>query len=624
MTNSNSKSEETPTESNPENETPNSNQQLPGYSADKSGLHVITKDRNGEEQLVWLCSELTVSACTRNDQQAGWGRLLIFKDSDGHSHSYNALMSQISGSGDSVISELMDRGLVVSQANGAKKLIIAYILHTQPKARARTVITTGWHDNQFVLPEQVIGVGSEILLYQQDSHATHAYHCRGTLQEWQQLVGRHCIGNSRLVFAVSIAFAATLLDKVNGESGGISITGGSSTGKTTALHVAASVCGSPDYLQRWRATSNGLEFTAMLHNHCVLILDELAQIDPREAGETAYMLANGAGKIRATKNGGVREKPSWQLLFLSAGEISLTDHMAAAGKVAKAGQEIRLVDVPADAGAGKGLFEELHGHSSGAHFSEALKLASSRSYGTPLIEFLQKLTQEDSYVIKAQLVDLQQQFINLLDLENAGGQARRVATRFALIAAGGELASSLGVTGWQAGEAIKASLSCFKAWVENREGTGQQEHRRILEQVSQLIEVSGESRFAPFDDRFGTTKIYNRAGFRKLDAVTGTYTYYILTSVWTKEVCNGFNPKDVATLLLNKGILEAGTDGKPYSTTRLPGLGVTKCYRVNSSVFSTEEKQATAAPAPSDEFKIDPGNASNTCNDPFEDDDIPF
>ena len=45
-------------------------------------------------------------------------------------------------------------------------------------------------------------------------------------------------------------------------------------------------------MQTWRATANGLEAAAELHNHGLLCLDELGQVDPKEAGETAYLLAD--------------------------------------------------------------------------------------------------------------------------------------------------------------------------------------------------------------------------------------------------------------------------------------------------------------------------------------------
>lgn len=50
------------------------------------------------------------------------------------------------------------------------------------------------------------------------------------------------------------------------------------------------------------------------------------------------MLANGSGKTRASKTGDVRSRHEWRLLFLSAGEISLVQHMEEVGKKIRAGQ----------------------------------------------------------------------------------------------------------------------------------------------------------------------------------------------------------------------------------------------------------------------------------------------
>lgn len=110
------------------------------------------------------------------------------------------------------------------------------------------------------------------------------------------------------------------------------------------------------YPRLWRATANGLEGLAALHNDGLLILDELSQIDPKEAGEAAYLLANGQGKARASRTGTARQSARWRLLFLSAGEESLTALMARVGRKVNAGQEIRLADLDADAGAGMGAF----------------------------------------------------------------------------------------------------------------------------------------------------------------------------------------------------------------------------------------------------------------------------
>lgn len=54
-------------------------------------------------------------------------------------------------------------------------------------------------------------------------------------------------------------------------------------------------------------------------------------------------------------------RPSVSILFLSTGEISLGDKLAEDGRRVTAGQQVRVIDLQADAGAGLGLFETLHG-----------------------------------------------------------------------------------------------------------------------------------------------------------------------------------------------------------------------------------------------------------------------
>jgi len=128
------------------------------------------------------------------------------------------------------------------------------------------------------------------------------------------------------VLSVATALAAPLLYLAGAESGGLHLVGGSSLGKTTALDVAGSVCGGGGvrgYVLQWRATANGLEGVAAAHCDALLCLDELSQVTPQAAGETAYMLTNGTGKTRATKQGAARKPAEWRILFLSTGEITL-------------------------------------------------------------------------------------------------------------------------------------------------------------------------------------------------------------------------------------------------------------------------------------------------------------
>ncbi|EBW4846320.1 alkaline-shock protein, partial [Salmonella enterica subsp. enterica serovar Muenchen] len=155
--------------------------------------------------------------------------------------------------------------------------------------------------------------------------------------------------------------------------------------------VAASVCGGTDFWHTWRATGNALEGTASRRNDATLMLDEIREVDGREAGNIAYMLANGQGKARARTDGSVRETNRWNLLFLSTGELSLVEHAASAGERTYAGVEVRMIQIPSDSGK-YGVFEELHGFSSGKTLAEHLEQHVAHYHGAPFRDWLHCLT----------------------------------------------------------------------------------------------------------------------------------------------------------------------------------------------------------------------------------------
>jgi uncharacterized protein (DUF927 family) len=109
-------------------------------------------------------------------------------------------------------------------------------------------------------------------------------------------------GNSRLAFALSVAFCGPLLDIMGEQSGGFHIVGKSQSGKSTSLYAAGSVWGKGDrdgQVRSWRGTTNGTEGIAAETSDTLLILDEMGQADSREVGDITYMLANNTGKQRA-------------------------------------------------------------------------------------------------------------------------------------------------------------------------------------------------------------------------------------------------------------------------------------------------------------------------------------
>lgn len=583
------------------------------FHLNDGGLWYFGKtDAGNEAPPLWICSKLDVTAVTRDAKNEAWGRLLEFDDLDGVHHAWAMPMDLLSGMGNEYRSTLLSMGLQISTMTKARNLLTQYIQTAKTEVRARCVERTGWHDGSFVMPNKTIGDNqNEKIIFQSAANTQSTFKQKGTLAAWQEHIAKPCAGNSRLVFAISAAFASPLLEVTGMESGGVHFRGDSSTGKTTALRVASSVWGGMDYMQRWRATDNGLESLAAQHSDCLLVLDELSQVDPKAAGEVAYMLANGSGKVRSIRTGAMRDTASWRLLFLSSGEAGLTEHMALAGRKPKAGQEIRLLDIPADAGLGFGIFDDLHNHIGGAAFSKALNEVVGKHYGVASIAFLSKLV-NNLDKISAHVKKLQKEFTEKHLASDSGGQANRAALRFALIAAAGEIATVWGITGWASGEAIKAADICFKAWLTQRGGTGNAEERSMLVQVQRFFELHGESRFSDWERPASDTsqhapKTVNRAGYRKHfdardDAGEFVYTgdtyaqgdekkardteYYVYVETFKAEICAGYDYKVVQKLLDKHGALVRPSAGKAYTRSeRLPAEGKQYVYKISSKVF---------------------------------------
>ena len=531
---------------------------------DKGVYHV----KEGAER--WICSPLSVTAMVRDPQNAGWGLLTEFADPDRNQHRIIIPMQLFRGDGAEVAGLLLDRGLKI--APRARPLLIEYLQTARSNKRARITGRTGWHETAsaadgkpgavFVLPNEAIGAGRDEWIFDSETPAT-TFTTRGTVKGWQQEVAAFCRGNSRLLFTVSVAFAAPLLHLTGSEGGGFHLRGNSSDGKTTALRVAASVCGGRDYMQTWRNTDNALETTAQQHCDALLLLDEIAQVDARAAGECVYMLANGGAKGRAQRMGGLRARASWRVLFLSAGEIGLLEQMSEAGKSPRAGQDARLAEIPADAGKGLGIFENLHGYQGGAEFSKALTDAARTNYGGPFLAYLAELVKHQSTVADT-VKEAQRKFQGACLTIEAHGQARRVADRFALVGAAGELATKWGLTGWEPGESMTAARACFDAWKARRGGEGNQEERAALAAVREFLRRYGESSFTEWDrppnkDDHAPVRS-DRSGYRKHDAAEDAVHFYIFNEVWRARVCKGFDAAAVGRLLVKRGFAEEGTE----------------------------------------------------------------
>jgi putative DNA primase/helicase len=557
------------------------------FQLTSDGVIFIGKDKdNNELPARWICSSLSVVAKTRDASSGEWGRLLEWVDDDEIKHQWAMPLALLQGDSSDIRRELARLGLTISPSKTARDLLASYIQVFPVEERARCVDKLGWYKEVFVTANEAIGQSSDQIVFQNANSLESALSVAGSVEDWRNSIAHLANSNSRLIFAISAAFAPSLANLVGEDSGGFHFRGASSSGKTTALKVAASVWGKPDsYIRLWRSTANGLEGLAALHNDGLLILDELSQMDPKDAGECAYLLANGQGKTRASRCGTARQSMRWSLLFLSAGEESLTSLMAKAGQRCNAGQEIRLADIEADAGAQMGLFEQLHNHINPASMSLALKEVASQYHGAVGLAWLHKIINHRAELIPL-LANKIQQFVVKVTKPEHSGQIQRVARRFALVAMAGEMASHFELTGWERGAACQAAEKCFNTWLEDFGEHGNREDRAILSQVRAFFEKEGASRFEN-ENHPNSERLYNRAGFFYTDNA-GFRIFMVLSEVYRKEICQGFEPKMVNKVLINAGWIVPGNDGNASQKRRIKGIGIPRCYIFTEKVWSDE------------------------------------
>jgi putative DNA primase/helicase len=573
---------------------------------------------NGPPRMVPVCSRLAVIARTHDRDGDGWGFLLEFDDPAGRVRTWPMPARMLAGDGNEYRSALLGMGLRIAPGVKAKNLLGLYLQQSTPAAFVRCVDRVGWHGRAFVMPRETLqrepAEGEPrpaAIVFQSEGPAENKFKRRGSAADWRNTIGAFARGNSRLMFALSCAFAAPLLRPSGLNSGGFHFRGSSSVGKSKALEAAASVYGGPDFMRTWRNTSNALESIAAAHCDVLLCLDELAQVDAKEAGESAYMLAGETGKGRASRTGQARPLLTWKTLFLSSGEVSLAQHMAEGGKRIRAGQDLRMADIAAEVSPGTS-FETLHGFEHGAAFADAISRAAEANHGHTGAEWLRWCVDhvdELRDLVRSGIEDTAGAWVP----EHASGQVHRAGRRFALVAVAGEMATRVGLTGWVKGAATAAARACFEAWLAARPGgIGDAETEQMLRQARAWLQLNGAGRFTwwhrALDDRAPDKGL--RAGLRRMvtkdgtpiksdsdhqrefgerigaaDAEETTVDYYCFPEIFEREACDGFDAAAVLRLLRDRGHLVPGHGAHLARRERLPGLGLVRCYRIKSTIF---------------------------------------
>lgn len=550
-----------------------------------------------DSEPLFLCGPFAVLGRCAQTDGSRQGVVITLTPERDQSQQLILYRAQLAAGAQPLLQRLLDRGLRVNFTAQAARLLQRFFLELAPALRCQLVERSGWVDDQhFVLGAQVVGRHPERVVI--DPAAISFQHeSRGNLAKWQTELAALCRGNSRLLFGLSLGFAAPLVPLTGVDAGIFHLKAPTTSGKTSLLHAVASISGSHAEIGSWQVSEAGLEAAALAHNHQLMILDEFAEIPPRKAQSLIYQITNGRGALRARSDGRLRVPSRWQTLVLSTGELSLAEHCARLHVPLAEGQKVRMVDLPALAEEGQGLFENLHGHAHGALLAQTLVEAAQMNYGVALPAYLEQLCATDHQALRRQYQAEERQFLEQYVKSHNAGPLWRVARRFFLVGFAGELASGFGITGWSKGEALQATTRMFEQWLDSLHGQQQQQTQALLELVHTFLEGHA-ARFVAVGTKApaGARLAAKLAGYHLQEGGRGHF--FVKAQVMTREVLKGWDSDKALEILAEAGLLMPCTNsGKPYINKRLP-TGSSPTQRLYHLQTSLPGPQNQLAPKP--------------------------
>src|SRR3569623_566487 len=523
-----------------------------GYELTAEGVFELNE--KGERRKI--AGPVWVSAHTHDESRSHYGFELRFIDLKGNVIEHPVRRDALHEQGRTLAQTLAARGceIVPGQERYLNRYLGSFNSKQGPWLRATAKI--GWIDAvdghlAYVCPSSESGVialvKTERIVFQPEQYSPnlHTLRQQGSLQDWQTHVALPCRGNAYLITAVCMAFAPPLLKAAAAESGGIHYYGRSSRGKTTAAQVAASVIGcgadpsdAPEhaYIQRWNSTANGLEGLTAAHNDSLLILDEIHTCGAKDFGQVAYNITGGKGKTVMDKARNLTQQRTWRTLVYSSGEISVRQKIEEEGNKVRAGQLVRLADVPVH----DSIIQDAHGMDPDA-FVLKLKRACGQHYGTAMPAFIKALIEHFHYFhpfaahVKHALAEAEAR----LTVPHMEADQRRTLRRFALIEVAGKLAVDFGIVPFTKEASEDAVMQVVKAW--RAESISMPDRIRGVMAVQAFIQ-SNQYRFRKA--HADTVTAYELAGYTQ--KLTQGGCLYMFTPDAFSEACGGHIPDDVA------------------------------------------------------------------------------
>ena len=250
--------------------------------------------------------------------------------------------------------------------------------------------------------------------------------------------------------------------------------------------------------------------------------------------------------------------------------MTINDKIEEHGKyLALAGQEVRVIDLPIQPGNDQDTFQNLHGLPDSRSFSDMMSRQACLYYGVPLREFLKHLC-SDLQAYDARLSEHMERFVAEVCHPGASGQVKRVARKFSLIAAAGEMAASFGVLPYEENEPWRAAVRWFQIWLINRNSLGDQEIAKTLKRLEDHFDQYSANRYVNVDSDHRPT-FGNMFGYRWKK---NNEHYYLMFPLVFNDLIKGVNRQAIMAELDKRGWLARTATGRIMETKDIDGESV--------------------------------------------------
>lgn len=234
------------------------------------------------------------------------------------------------------IVNLSDYGIAVTSENA--KFLVEYLAEVESmnKDKISTSVSVsrfGWFDNVFIPYSDKFTLDNE----KDMPFLREQFGEKGKLEDWVEFFRERRKYNNISRIAMAASVASILLKDLMQNGFTLHIFGESEYGKTVATMVAQSIFGNPAQDGKgiginFNFTSVGLEYKLNLYNNLPLFINEMQhQKDAKDYDKILFLVSEGKGKARGTKNGGSAKLTSWNNVVITNGEKNIIKDNSNAG-----------------------------------------------------------------------------------------------------------------------------------------------------------------------------------------------------------------------------------------------------------------------------------------------------